>query len=179
MHLGKQLVQMEIKAKANQWEQPEPVQVAVNLSAFRTFRKYWAPPIAFTLVGGLYGFCLGWIFGWLGETFKLHLTSNLSIFLSGAIVGGLSCALIGALVGAVSGIGNLNARDSAWAGGLLAGFLGVVVGGVSGFLWRAVLNWLGVLVNRGDLLLYAALVGMLPCALLFWILWSINQAHTS
>jgi len=178
LSLGKKLVQLEIKAKANQWEQRVPVQIALNLSAFRTFFKYWAPPIAFTLVGGVYGFCFGWVLGRLGETFELHLTSNLSIFMSGAIVGGVTCAVIGALVGAFSGIGNLKVRDSAWAGALLAGFLGVVIGGTSGFLWRALLNWLGILVNRGDLLLYAALVGILPCALLFWMLWSINQAHT-
>jgi serine/threonine protein kinase len=178
LSLGKKLAQLEIKAKANQWEQPVPVQVALNLSTLRTFLKFWAPPIVFTLVGALYGFCFGWMLGWLGETFELHLTSNLSIFMSGAVVGGVTCAVIGALVGALSGIGNLNTRDSALAGALLAGLLGVVIGGASGFLWRAVLNWLGILVNRGDLLLYAALVGILPCALLFWILWSINKTNT-
>jgi len=170
LSLGKQLVHLDIKAKANQWEQPAPVQVALNLSTFRTFLKYWAPPIAFTLLGGVYGFCFAWMLGKMGEFFQLHLTSNLSVLFSGAMIGAVVCACIGALVGAFSGLGNLNARQSTWTGALLAGILGGMVGGASGFIWKAALDWLGILVSQGDLVLYTALVGMVASAILFlWL----------
>jgi serine/threonine protein kinase len=177
--LGKQLVQMDVKAKANRWEQPTPVQVALYLSAFKTFLKFWAPPIGFTLLGGVYGFCFGWMIGLIGQALQLHIASNLTALVSGAAIGGLICACIGALVGAVSGIGNLNMRDSAWVGTALAGLMGGAAGAAAGFIWRAALDWLGILVSQGELVVFTALVGGTAASLLFVVLWKLRGPSTS
>jgi hypothetical protein len=177
--LGRQQINLDVKAKANRWEQPAPIQVALHLSAFKTFLKYWAPPIGITLLGGVYGFCFGWVLGLIGQSLQLRVSSNLAALISGAAIGGLVCACIGALVGAASGIGNLNTRDSAWAGTALAGLLGGAAGAASGFFWRASLEWLGILVSQGELVVYTALVGGSAAALLFLVLWKIRGPSTS
>jgi serine/threonine protein kinase len=162
MRLGAQEAQIVIQARAGTWEQTLQVPAHLVVSFWKTFIRFWAPPLAIIILAALIGAFIGW-----GAAYVLDLNSMpLNTAVGGGLVGGLFGAILGLLggmlVGASGWPGTGRGRPGLRLGGLVGALLGLACGGLAG----ALVGWL-----NGALGLLTGLTGGLVGAALGAIGW--------
>jgi serine/threonine protein kinase len=158
--IGRNQAELVVRARCGSWEQTSRVKVNVSLSAFHTFWKVWAFPLAWLAGWTFFGSLLGSFMGTWMQTAGGQISSPVDGMLLGALFGAFLCVLPGTLIGALGRVdgkrGKLGARGGFWLG-LSVGFL---VGGVAGYLVTRLLEWLSYSLSTGEASgLFGGLVG--------------------
>lgn len=157
---------MQVYARAGRWDQVQPVQVHIDVSSWRTFIRYWFPPLLMMLLVAGYGGLLGATFGsWIGELIY-PLPNAAAGVLAGVLFGALAYALPAAGIGGLGGLGKLQGKAGALRGLRLGALAGAITGGLAGWLAYPFISWLGLTGPNTVFDFFGGLVGLLSGALL-------------
>jgi serine/threonine protein kinase len=172
MPVGEQAAQLQVQARAGQWERAEPVQIRFKVSVLKTFMKYWAPPLAWVSGWSVYGVFLGAILGTLMAMLIDHIAALSTGMLAGALFGALICAFAGIMIGGLGGLGYKRGLEGAKRGGLYGTITGALIGSIAGGFWYNFLVWLGLGLSEGiGFEALGMLVGWLTGGILGTVLW--------
>jgi tRNA A-37 threonylcarbamoyl transferase component Bud32 len=140
MHFGKQLVRITVQARAGGWEKQQSIQALLDVSRWRTFIRYWAPPLAWFAGWALTGALVGWLLLGLLVNGFARTPDIPTGLLIGGLLGVFLCVPPSSAFGALGWLGGGKGRQ-----GLRKGLLfGAIVGLAIGLGMGALAGWIGL-----------------------------------
>ncbi|MBN2549856.1 MAG: serine/threonine protein kinase [Anaerolineales bacterium] len=172
LSFGECSAQISITARAGSWQLTEQAHLAGYVSPWKSFIKYWLPPLAWVTGWLLYGTVSAGVLGMISGRLIGALTALSTGILVGALIGMLVYAFPAAIGGSLGALGTkmgpVGTRQ-----GIIAGVIpGLIAGGIAGGLAYRLLFWLGIGISGElGLGLFGALIGMMIGTVLGIALW--------
>ncbi len=157
---GEHQASIQVAAKAGDWEQVKMLILRLHVSPWKSFLKFWAPPLSFTSLVGTYGGFMGMILGSALGKLLYPLQGSLQPLLVGALLGGVSQMFFLALLGALGGISPLRGRLGLQEGAIFGFGFGAVSGAAAGLMAARLFDWLNLELQKNAVYdPFGALVG--------------------